>query len=109
MAKRKIDTSIMQCAQNYAEEVKKHYDVKEIILFGSYAKGLQHEGSDIDIAIVTNDIRNRFDDELDLMRLRREIDVRIEPHAIRTEEFLKRETSLINEVINTGIKIYSAQ
>jgi predicted nucleotidyltransferase len=28
-----------------------------IILFGSYAKGLQHDGSDIDIAVISDDFK----------------------------------------------------
>jgi len=108
MAKRRIEKTVMESVQKYSDEVKKHFNVDVIILFGSYAKGTFHEDSDIDVAIVSPDIKNTFYDDLELMKLRRKIDLRIEPHSISTEDFLKKETPFINEVINTGIQIYSA-
>ena len=105
MVKKRIDRKIMQTAITYVAEVKKHYSVDDAILFGSFAVGHQHEGSDIDIAIVSKDIKNTFDDSLKMTRLRRGIDVRIEPHPIRTEDYRKNATQLTNEIRKTGFKI----
>ena len=83
-----------------------NYHVEAIILFGSYAKGTNHEDSDIDIAIVMDDFKNDiFDEELNLMKYRRGIDYRIEPHIIRIEDYKKVSTPFIKEVIDTGIKV----
>lgn len=77
-----------------------------IILFGSYAKGTNHEDSDIDIAVVTDDIKtDKFDEEVNLTLLRRKIDSRIEPHIIKVEDYENDETPFIVEVKNTGIKV----
>lgn len=77
-----------------------------IILFGSYAKGIEHEDSDIDIAIVTDDIKtDKFDEEVKLTLLRRKIDSRIEPHIIKVEDYENDETPFVVEVKNTGIKV----
>ena len=46
-----------------------------------------------------------IDEELNLMRLRRKIDTRIEPHLIRIEDYKNAETPFIQEVIDTGIKV----
>lgn len=107
MAKEPINNElIMEIVQKYVEIICKNYKVYAIILFGSYAKGTEHEDSDIDIAIITNDIENDvFDEELKLMKLRRNIDKRIEPHLIRIDDYKKAETPFIKEVINTGIKV----
>ena len=75
-------------------------------MFGSYAKGTEHEDSDIDIAIITDDIKNDiFDEEVELMKLRKGIDYRLEPHIIRIEDYKNAETPFIKEVIDTGIKV----
>lgn len=97
---------IMKIAKEYAKEVQKNYDVEAVILFGSYAKGTNHKDSDIDIMIVTDDINNNvFTEELNLMKLRRGIDNRIEPHLIEVEDYKTGNHPFIKEVIDTGIRI----
>ena len=107
MVKKSIDNKlIMEIVQKYVEIICKNYKIEAIILFGSYAKGTNNENSDIDIAIITDDFKNDiFDEELNLMKLRRNIDTRIEPHLIRIEDFKNAETPFIQEVIDTGIKV----
>ena len=107
MDKKTIDNKLItEIVQKYVEKICEHYNVYAIILFGSYAKGTEHKDSDIDIAIITDDIENDiFEEELNLMRLRRKIDTRIEPHIIRIEDYKKANTPFIQEVINTGIKV----
>lgn len=107
MVKKSVDNrEIMEIVQKYVEKVCENYQIEAIILFGSYAKGTQHEDSDIDIAIITDDIKdNVFDEELNLMRLRRSIDTRIEPHLISIKDYKNIETPLIQEIIDTGIKV----
>lgn len=40
--------------QKKIDDIGKKYNLRFIILHGSYAKGLQHESSDLDIAVVGN-------------------------------------------------------
>jgi len=108
MAKAIINTELLSSLEKYIEEVSKHYKVDYVILFGSYAKGTNHEDSDIDIAIVSSDITDRFDDMANLMRLAYGININIEPHPIRTEEFKENETPFIDEIIRTGVKLFAA-
>jgi len=108
MVKRKIDTEIIKIVESFTEEVKKYYKVDFVILFGSFAKGNQHEDSDIDVAVVTKDIQNTFDDSVKMSRMTWDIDLRIEPHAIRTEDYENNATALINEIITTGVQIFAA-
>ena len=105
-AKGEIKKEIANILKQYIAIVKENYDVVAIILFGSYAKGTEHEDSDIDIAIITNDIKtDKFDEEVKLTLLRRKIDNRIEPHIISINEYENDETPFIVEVKNTGIKV----
>ncbi len=107
MVEKSIDNKlIMEIVQKYVEKICENYKVYAIILFGSYAKGTNNENSDIDIAIITDDFENDiFDEELNLMKLRRKIDTRIEPHLIRIKDYKNAETPFIKEVIDTGIKV----
>ena len=107
MAKKSINNKlIMEIVQKYVEKICENYKVEAIILFGSYAKGTEHEDSDIDIAVITDDIKtDKFDEELNLMKLRRGIDYRIEPHIISISDYENDETPFVVEVKNTGIKV----
>ncbi len=107
MDKKSIDNKlIMEIIEQYVEKICENYKIEAIILFGSYAKGTNNEDSDIDIAIITDDFEDDIiDEELKLMRLRRKIDTRIEPHIIRIEDYRKAETPFVKEIIDTGIKV----
>ena len=101
-----INKEIADIVDKYIAIVKENYDVVAIILFGSYAKGTENEDSDIDIAVVTDDIKtDKFDEEVKLTLLRRKIDSRIEPHIIKVKDYENDETPFIVEVKNTGIKV----
>lgn len=108
MVKSKINIDILNSIEKYINLVNQHYKVDYIILFGSYAKGTDHDSSDIDIAIVSSDFSNTFDDQIELMKLTIDVDLRIEPHAITTEEFNEVDTPFIDEIIKTGVELYAA-
>jgi len=97
-------TDAVNIAQIYAGAIKKNYGFVKVILFGSYAKGNQNEDSDIDIAVVFDDYNNLIDIQLELMRLRRKIDSRIEPHPFRLRDFNVSDP-LVNEIIRYGQEI----
>lgn len=91
----------LDIALKYANAVKSKYDFVKIILFGSYAKGNFNADSDIDIAVILKDYNNLIDVQLDLMRLRRKIDSRIEPHPFREKDF-DITNPIVNEIVKYG-------
>jgi len=95
----------LNIANKYANAVKSKYDFVKIILFGSYAKGNFHEDSDIDIAVILKDYKNLIDIQLELMRLRRKIDSRIEPHPFRENDF-NMTNPIVSEIIKYGREIH---
>ncbi len=104
--KKEVNKEIADIINKYISIVKENYDVAAIILFGSYAKGTENEDSDIDIAVITDDIKTDiFDEEVKLTLLRRKIDSRIEPHIISVSDYENNETPFVVEVKNTGIKV----
>lgn len=92
---------VLNIAVKYANAVKSKYDFAKIILFGSYAKGTYNEDSDIDIAVILKDYSSLVDIQLDLMRLRRKIDSRIEPHPFREKDFNITDP-IVNEIVKYG-------
>jgi uncharacterized protein len=97
-------TDALKVAQLYACAIKENYTYIKIILFGSYAKGNYTDDSDIDIAVVFKDYNNLMDIQLELMRLRRKIDSRIEPHPFREKDF-DLSNPLVNEILKYGQEI----
>lgn len=104
MAKRNIDIGILKSVEEYIKEISKYYSIQEAYLFGSYAKGTNHEDSDIDIAVIINSDNNVFDLMVELMMLTQNIDLRIEPHPIKVEDF-EEGNPFVQEIIDTGIKV----
>ena len=73
-------------------------------LFGSYAKGTSNEKSDIDVAVVLKSDTNSFDIMVDLVMLTQNIDLIIEPHPIKTEDF-ENGNPFVDEIKNTGLNV----
>ena len=94
----------IELVKNYAEVVKQNFPVKEIILYGSYAKETAREDSDIDVAVILNSVE---DDYLmsgaRLFRLSRDIDLRIEPVLLEHGNEL---SGFLEEISKTGEVIY---
>ncbi|PIY02824.1 MAG: nucleotidyltransferase, partial [Bacteroidetes bacterium CG_4_10_14_3_um_filter_31_20] len=74
-------------------------------LFGSYAKGTQHKDSDIDIAVVLLNVTDIIDLQIQLMFLRRNFSVDIEPHPINEEDFTIS-NPLAYEIMKTGFEFH---
>ncbi len=91
--------------RKFVKKLKKELPVKEVYLYGSFARGEIHEGSDIDLLIV-GEFRERFFDRigtiLDLTELP------IEPLVYTAEEFEELKTSVnpfITEVLRTAKRL----
>lgn len=97
--------TIREIINNYLDKLKSNnVKFEKVYIFGSYAKNTATENSDIDIAFVFNKIDEKFKLQLKLMRLRRGIDLRIEPHPIDIKNF-NYNNSFANEILMHGIEI----
>jgi predicted nucleotidyltransferase len=99
-----VDKSIIETAKRYIQIIPADLELKKAYLFGSYAKGSEHLDSDIDIAIVLGKMDDFFAVQMQLMRLRRDIDLRIEPHPILEEDF-NVQNPLAYEIEKTGLEL----
>ena len=77
--------------------------INKMYLFGSYAKGNPHKDSDIDVALVVKKWKGNYFDVMPLLwKIRRDIDLRIEPHVIVPQEDY---AGFLDEIQKTGILI----
>ncbi len=84
--------------------ITRDYKIRDAYLFGSFVIGRYNENSDIDIAISLECMADEFDEMLNLMKLRRDIDTRIEPHVFNADDF-NLENPFVSEIIKTGIRL----
>lgn len=99
--------SAIERVKEFAELVKKQFSVITIILYGSYAQGTAREDSDIDVAIVVDTIKEDFyTSEVALFKLRREVDVRIEPVLFINNN---DRSGFLETILQTGEIIYQSE
>jgi predicted nucleotidyltransferase len=93
-----------EIAEKYIESISSKYHVSQAYLFGSYAKDTFDDDSDIDIAVIVKNVDDIIDAQIDMMKLRRKIDLRIEPHPILESDFDYNDP-LSFEILQYGIII----
>ncbi|OGW26031.1 MAG: hypothetical protein A2X55_01395 [Nitrospirae bacterium GWB2_47_37] len=106
MARKENKKIIYRKIKDYIKILRENgIDVWRLYLFGSYAKNGFTAESDIDLAVFLNknDI-DAFMEDLKLMRLRRQVDLRIEPHSFALSDF-KEPDPFIKEIITSGKRI----
>ena len=106
MAHRKDKDLVYKKINEYIDVLKKnHILVWRLYLYGSYAKNTYTSESDIDLAIfLEKDDLDGFEEDSKLMKLRRNVDFRIEPHSFAKTDF-DETNPYIREIIKTGERI----
>ena len=98
--------SVIELAKKYSELVSKHLPVRQVILYGSYAKGTAAPDSDIDVAVIVEKLKDDYlDTHARLFKLRRSIDFRIEPVLIEQGE---DKSGFLKEILDKGYIVYSS-
>jgi len=91
-------------AQKYLDLISVKYKIKKALLFGSYARGKNNPDSDIDVAVVIEKSDDIIETQIEMMKLRRAVDLRIEPHPFLEEDF-NISDPLASEIIKYGISL----
>ena len=91
--------------EKYADKLKDNkISFSGLYLFGSFVKGEARKWSDIDVAIFSK--RKETDDFIiELGRIIREVDLRIEPHIFSEKDLKTISTPFVEEILRTGIKV----
>ena len=101
----KIPINIAQGVESFLNKVKQKKKLKAAYLYGSQARGIASEWSDIDIALVSDEFsEDLFEEELQLTRIAVQIDNRIEPKAFTSKDF-NLNNPLAAEIQRTGIRV----
>ena len=91
-------------ANNYLSVVSKQIPVQSAFLFGSFARGNHHKDSDIDIALVFEQVDDISDLQVKLMQIRWDEVLMIEPHPFRLTDF-STANPLVAEISKYGIPL----
>jgi predicted nucleotidyltransferase len=92
--------------ERYLRALRQHHiRAQEVYLYGSYARGSADADSDIDLAIVSDDLTgHRIEDQMTLIRLTWDVDLRIEPHPDRPQDF-RPDDPEDQEILETRLRI----
>ncbi len=102
-----MDKDIHRIAKNYINSVlKQQPGLISAFIFGSYANNNQRVDSDIDIALVIDNMSDaeRFNMQVNLLMIASKIDNRIEPHPISKQDLLSN-NPFVMEIKRTGIEL----
>jgi uncharacterized protein len=94
----------LRIAGQYIKILSNKYIILQAFVFGSIAKGTSHADSDIDIAIVVKNVSDIIDTQIDMMKMRRKVDLRIEPHPFADSDF-NSDNPVVYEIMKYGIEI----
>jgi predicted nucleotidyltransferase len=108
MAQR-ILLKVKRIIDRYRHDLEKTIQVERIILYGSHAYGTPHDGSDIDIVVISKDFKRMHPlERLEFLSLaRRESKAPIEALGYTPSEFKKAKDSImLDEIVERGIVVY---
>jgi len=98
-------TEAFENVKKYIAFLKRHdFDIRKAYLFGSYIKGHFNDDSDIDLAVVMNNLLNGYTMQVELMKISRKFDTRIEPHPFDEIDF-DHSNPFAHEILSTGVRI----
>jgi uncharacterized protein len=99
----KTDQIIRQYISTVAEQTPGFVTA---FLFGSFARHNQRSESDIDIALIIDNLKDseKFDLQVQLMLLASKYDSRIEPHPLSKADMCS-DNPFVHEIRKTGIEI----
>ena len=103
--------AVKHLVESYACDVSGVFPVERVVLFGSYAKGVATEQSDIDICFFLNSFedRRRVDIIKDLLGLMRNYrGVYFEPTVFPSAE-IHNDNPFVKEILRTGREINFAR
>ncbi len=99
-----VTETTINIAEKYISNLPREMDVRKAYLFGSYARSRHSDESDIDVAVILGTMKDFFETQMQLLRIRRKIDLRIEPHPIRESDFSSL-NPFANEIMQSGIEL----
>ncbi|MFM7458035.1 MAG: nucleotidyltransferase domain-containing protein [bacterium] len=112
MVRKKNKLELENLLTELCNRIKDHYELDEILLFGSYAKGTANEWSDVDVAIISPSLNKRsvLGNVLDISNKIKFYDSDLQLTAFPSQNFYQESfdpQSFIGEIKRTSKKIYN--
>lgn len=108
----KTEADVKKAINQYIANLEKESKVQRAFLYGSYARGNPREHSDIDVAIISDDLADLAFPQRQSFLGRRLIgcDTRIEPVGYSLDEYLHHERHpFLGEIIRTGRVVWPGE
>jgi predicted nucleotidyltransferase len=103
-----INRKTNKIVKRFINLIIKKFNLKKIIIFGSFARGDYHKGSDLDLIIV-GEFKERFIDRIGKVIELNDSDLEIEAMVYTEEEFqkmIKERRPFIEQALEEGIVVY---
>lgn len=96
--------------KNIINQLTQKHNIKTAYIFGSYSKGNASVYSDIDVAIVLDNIRNGspFNEAFEIFHEVQKQNSLFEVVCFTENDFINEEEDLIKHIKREGIKIYES-
>ena len=115
MVEKKNKIELEEYLEDIVTKVTSDFDVDEVILFGSYAKGVAKPESDIDVAIISTEMDLNKPNFVNVRKIKRKTNLikpalqlfAFNPAAYYEEQFV--DPDFIKEIKSTGKSVYSKQ
>jgi predicted nucleotidyltransferase len=100
---------VMNIVNGFIQLLRQRHDVREVYLFGSFAKGIAKEYSDIDLAIVLGSAETTmpppFDESFNIFHEAQKYNSLLEVVCFKEEEFDRDGGTLARQIKKEGIKL----
>jgi len=103
-----INRKSYKIGKRFINLIIKKFNIKKIIIFGSFARGDYHKGSDLDLIIV-GEFKERFIDRIGKIIELNDSDLEIDAMVYTEEEFQKmiqERRPFIEQALEEGIVVY---
>lgn len=101
----KLSPKVKKEVSDYVKILKQDkIPLKRVIVFGSYATGVQHKWSDIDVCLISSKFQDKIKSFVYLLKKANEVKSKIEPHPFHPNDFVN-EDPLVWEIKKNGIEV----
>jgi predicted nucleotidyltransferase len=101
---------VIKIANGFLELIRKKHDVRQAYLFGSFAKGVERNYSDVDIAIVLGTLASSeespFDEDFEIFHEAQKHNSLLEVVCFVQDDFDQDGTTLVTKIKKEGIRLF---
>jgi predicted nucleotidyltransferase len=98
----KIDDTLVLSIKAFGSLLREKYKIKNIYLYGSYAEGKQDEWSDIDLAVIVDDIDPH---SREIYSIGKDFNLDFDAFGYSLDDFTHSRLPIIPEIKRNGIQI----